>query len=414
MPMLSGSVAARLASATAGGVILAPGYQANLWPLPIDWRAEWRESYEFNTEVITSRDQHEQRRALRKNPRVSYEFLSSDLGNDAGRQMRQRLAKREHLSWVVPHGRLFARTTAAIPQGGTAFSLDADPSWMAAGREIVFRRADDAELAEAATYAGGSGTLTAGTIAEIPAGTPVHLGVRGRMEAKSQFRLATTTLGEITLRFQAEPGGHYVPAAGAANATHNGKEVWTARPNWARALSIDFDAFQDVIDQGFGVLGYVNPTDYVERTFQAEFHVRDAADIATIYGLFIRSHGKRSDFYMPAWNKELLPSAISTTEMTFTGTEISSLLGADPSHRHVALFRKDGTALYRKVDVFAASGPDSVLAFAEPIPALTLDDLHYVTWLLPTRFFSDRLQLDWVTNIAAVATVSFLTLRDET
>lgn len=411
MPIASGVVADRAWVVQTGGGVLSETVQSSLWPLPINWQAEWRESYEFNTEIIPSRDQSEQRRALRKNPRVSYEFRSTLLGAALGVQARLRLAARQSKQWVVPHGRFWARTAADIPAGTTGFSLSVDPAWAAVGREVVFR---GIELGEIATYTAGTGTLSQPAINLIPAGTPMHLGVRGRMEAKSALRLATTIAGEVVVNLLAEPGGHYVPPAGAAVETYNGLEVWTEKPNWSRALSIDYEAFQDVIDMGFGIRGYVDPVDFVARTFQAEFMVADAADLQTIYGLFVRSLGKRTAFYMPAWNRELVPGAITTTEMTFAGDEAARLLGVDPSHKHVAIFRKDGTKLLRAVEVLAISGSDSVLAFDDPIPALTLDDIHYVTWLLPTRFFADRLQLDWVTNTTAVATVSFLTTRDET
>ncbi len=386
--------------------------QNELWPVSHNWRKSWSESFEFKTEVLTSRDQSEQRRALRFLPRVAYRFLSTLQGSSAPARTA-RLSARQAQSFVIPHARLSTGLTADISGGTAAFTLDSDVDWGEIGRDLVFVRPDGTmEWGRILTYAAGSGTLEDNVLVTIPAGSTVRHGIRGRFNRATQFKFATNYVGEVLADFLAEPGNVYRIPAGTDTEIYHSRPVWQLKPNWARAPDLRWDQFQDVIDVGFGIRGYVDPVDYVARRTNAQYLMQDAATQDQLYGFFNRRFGKRESFYMPSWVREFLVTAVTTTTLTVAGLETFELFSGDPVHKHVVLFLKDGTRVYAEVASVASAAGDSVITFLASIAAIALTDIAFATWLLPSRFATDRLEFTWMTNTVAPVNIAVQTIRD--
>ncbi len=386
--------------------------QNELWPLSHNWQDDWGELHEFKTEIIVSRDEEEQRRALRAFPRVTYRFKSSLL-DDRGQAALARLAARQAQTWLVPHARLSTTITNAIPNGTVAFTWDTDEAWGIVGKDVVFVRPDGtSEWGEIATYSAGVGTLVDTALVTIPAGSRVHHGIRGRFDKTSQMNFFTTSIADTKGDFLADPGNTFRIDAGSDLETYHTRPVWTLAPNWATKPRIDFLEPHETIDFGYGRRDFFNPVDYVRRTIRATYLVRDQATQDALYGFFIRRLGQQRSFYMPSWVKEFLPTAVTTADLTVAGTETDVLFSTDPSHKHVVIFKTDGTKVYAEVDSIATVSGESVLTFLNAIPAMTLSDIRYVTWLLPCRLASDRLEFKWVTREAAPVTIPVRTLRD--
>lgn len=386
--------------------------QNELWPVPHNWRKRWSESSEFKTEILTSRDQTEQRRALRALPRVAYRFLST-LRDDLAPARTARLSARQAQSFVIPHARLSTGLTAAISAGTGAFTLDSDVDWGQIGLDLVFVRPDKTmEWGRILTYAAGAGTLEDNVLVDIPAGSTVRHGIRGRFNRATQLKFATNYVGELDADFLAEPGNVYRLPGGADTEIYHSRPVWQLKPNWVRGPDVRWDQFQDIIDLGFGLRGYVDPVDYVARRTNAQYLLRDSTSQDELYGFFVRRFGKRESFYMPSWIREFLATAVTTATLTVAGLETFELFSADPVHKHVVLFLKDGTRVYAEVASVASAAGESVITFLNPIAAIVLTDIAFATWLLPCRFATDRLEFTWVTDAVAPVTIPVQTIRD--
>ncbi len=387
--------------------------QNELWPVEHNWRKRWSESHEFKTETITSRDQTEQRRALRALHRVSYRFLST-LRDDMAPARTARLSARQAQSFVIPHARLSTGLTVTISAGTAAFTLDSDVDWGQIGLDLVFVRPDKTmEWGRILTYSAGVGTLEDNVLVDIPAGSTVRHGIRGRFNKATLLRFRTNYVGEMDADFLAEPGNVYRLPSGADTEIYNTRPVWQLKPNWSRGPEVRWDQFQDVLDVGFGVRGYVDPVDYVARRTNAQYLLTDSTSQDELYGFFIRRFGKRESFYMPSWIREFFATAITTTTLTVAGLETSELFSADPVHRHVVLFLKDGTRVYAEVASVAPVAGESVITFVASIAAIVFTDIIFTTWLLPCRFASDKLEFTWVTNTVAPVTIPVQTIRDD-
>ena len=387
--------------------------QNELWPLPHNWSEDWGESIEFKTEIIASRDDDEQRRALRALPRITYRFRSTLL-DERGQAALARLAARQGRSWVVPHARQHTLLTNAISAGTVNFTLDTDEAWGIVGMDLVFVRPDgSSEWGRIATYSGGAGTVVDTILVDIPAGSKVHHGIRGRFTKASSVQFFTTTYSDIKGDFMAEPGEVFRIDAGADTETYHSRPVWTEKPNWATRPKIDFQEMREAVDYGFGVKDYGFPVDYIRRTIRATFLIRDQATQDSLYGFFVRRLGQQRSFYMPSWIKEFNVTAITTANVTVAGEEADVLFDTDSSHRHIVIFKTDGTKVYAEVSGTAVVSGETVLTFLTAISAITLADIQYMTWLLPCRMASDRVEFKWVTQEAAPVTIPVRTLRDD-
>lgn len=386
--------------------------QAELWPLEHNWRTPWVESYEFRTEIIPSRDQGEQRRALRAQPRVRYRLLSTVL-RDRAPAAFARLSARQAQSFVVPHARLRTSLSASIPVGTVAFALNTDEPWAEVGRDLVFRRSDGtSEWGRIATYSLGSGTLEDAVLTEVPAGSIVAHGIRGRFNTAPRWGLDTAWVGESRVDFLAEPGQTFRPPIGVDAETYNSRPVLTRRPDWGASPELRWQQVQDVVDQGLGARAYVDPVDYVARRVSGSFLIINSVAEDELYGFFMRRRGKQGSFYSPVPDREFVAVAVSTTDLTVAGTEAADLHAVDPSLKHIVLYRADAPKDLIELSSIAVAGSNSVLTFKTAIPPITLADLRYATWLLPMRFDSDRVEFSWETRTVAQVTLPMLSLRD--
>lgn len=387
--------------------------QNMLWPVPHNWRDNWGESYEFQTEVITSRDQGEQRIANRALPRVRYRVRST-LRRDASPVAISRLAARQAQQFVLPHARLSTTLTAPILTGTTAFTLGSAPGWSAVGFDLVFFRPDGTtEWGRIASGGGAAGDLVDPVLADIPAGSVVRHGILGRFQRGSDLRLSTINASEAQLDFLAEPGFVYRIPPGAAAETYKARPLWTVGPNWAKPPELGFEQFQDVVDFGAGRRHYFDPVDYVSRRINATYLVKDQTTHDELYGHFIRQQGQQKVFYMPTWSREFGIVGVSTTHLLVAGAEVLSMFAIDPSHRNLYLRLKDGTGVTVEVSSISASGPDSLIEFVAPIAALVVSDIAYATWLLPVRFATDRVEFNWVTRDVVQVVFPVVSVRDQ-
>src|SRR5690606_33643845 len=77
------------------------GTRAELWVLPPNWSQRYEESYEFLTDIFTSRSGKEQRRALRNTPRKSVSFQAMAYDNEL-RWFNRMMAGHQANSFLLP------------------------------------------------------------------------------------------------------------------------------------------------------------------------------------------------------------------------------------------------------------------------------------------------------------------------
>jgi len=416
------------------GLFDGAGYlAAALAPLPqsatIGLRHSWERSYvqeiEFRTEIIQSRRGYEQRIAQRARPRIK--FQSTHLATPAlfARTM-QRLAENEGREMVAPYEREPVRLTLDADEGDAVVYPDALPRWGVPGLPILFGTPDGglllAQMARVDTDAVGPSAnriyLTQGLDQALPAGTKAWFGCKGRLSDVPRFSAMTSSVGEAEIEFAVAPDAFPHPDYGSAQDTYRGDEVLTLRPNWIRNPEITFEQDRFDLDTSRGIPDYLIRRPYTTRTTRAEFLLDTPARQEQFLGLFYRCRGKQRRFFFPTATAEATLArdiAAADTTVVVRGRDMHEQFVSSTTYRHLRIVFRDGTSFSARVELVTPYGAsDSLLTLDAPIPdAHVADDVLNINWLVPTRFASDRLTVEWLTDTVARVDATFVSLEED-
>ena len=393
-----------------------------IWRHPVNWSSPWEEEVSFATEIITSRDGSEQRIAQRVSPRISHRWKSWARGRDLAavdsRFARDQGAEIAFIHPFAPSDEFF-RLNGNGDAGDTFITVPASgkPSWFAVGRTVVLIAASG--LAEIVTLTSNAlGTFY--DIAEpltnsFPAATTyVHEALFGRIEGESALGAVTDGTGGFDMDVALSPGLNVARSFGSAATTYDGRELFDLSPNWSGGIPMRFDQVFDAHDFGRGPISRTFFQDFTARTFTLRYLVRDETTRDAILGNFYRARGRQKAFYAPLWVSTLVPNAIASgVNVSFTGPDVYRAFHDQQMYRHVRIRRRSGADLLREVTgITLDGGNNSIMVLASSVPAVPLDDLIGMHWLLRVRHESDRLAMDWITHDVAEVSMALRALKE--
>jgi hypothetical protein len=396
------------------------GARAQISPMLPNWRDPMKISYEFSTEVMTSRNGKEQRRGLRMRPRKSIEFTSTAAGDQL--VIFNRLLAHWHgRTILIPEYPRQAITSVETPEfGNTAILANDAPDWMVPGQSVMMAYAKYQEPRRIETVAGNAVVFDSVSGQLWPAGTKIHGGLSGFLEPALESRRPTNQVGEIALRLDVNPGSEIQVSPGPSPLTFNGREVFLIKPNWKSTPTQRFEIERDDVDFGRGRIARVTPWAFPAQILKLTFLDRSFEDADRIRRHFVRMGGQRGEFYMPTWEPDIRikTTAFGTTQtLRASGTGIYDSHRDDTTTRAIAVILNTGEILLRRVeDIFIVEddlGTDTAIQVNEPWPLdLTPEVVNKVSWLKVWRYATDTLSMEWMTNSVAQCQLTFRTLED--
>jgi hypothetical protein len=137
--------------------VLTPS-AARLWPYAPDWSRSFDVTRSYKTDIFTSRDGTEQRRAIRDAPRLSAQYKT--VVSDADRRAADlHLRAWEDKPVVVPDFARWARLTGSSIAGSTTLTISPMPVWVEADQPLVLCKAGVQELVTVIGVVGSTITL---------------------------------------------------------------------------------------------------------------------------------------------------------------------------------------------------------------------------------------------------------------
>jgi hypothetical protein len=212
---------------------------ARLWPYAPDWSRTFDVRRAFKTDIVTSRDSTEQRRATRTDPRISASYRTVASAAD------RRAAELHMRAWqdkpvVVPDFARWARLTGSSLAGASTLTISPMPVWAEAGQPLVLCKAGVVEEVLVTSVAGSTITLDDPLVNAWSSGDvlrPTFFGLfDGRITAARPNR--DTAAFDITIACY--PGGEPARSAGSAWASLNSIEVFTLQPDYAGSPSVGY------------------------------------------------------------------------------------------------------------------------------------------------------------------------------
>ncbi len=389
---------------------------APLWPLSPNWRSPYSVSYEYKTDIFTSRSGKEQRRAQRTTPRKVVKFTVTRTKADA-RTFSRFLTLYQGPLLALADSARFARIKAPIEPSGTVFPVDdASAQWLNGGASVAlyFGGAYLAAQVKSVDRDANLVTLTAATGRAWPPGTKIHPILRGRLDNQVGVKNYHDRTIDADISFNIEPGVVQPDDTGSAFEVFNRREVFIFRPNMIQPVEGSYRRLIDQVDFGRGRIQTYLPVAFSTRTKQFQMLLPTQADRQALVGLFQRMKGQRGEFYMPSYEDDFTPlaGAADALTATFAGTLLDEVFQADDVHRAVVLFDANGNRFYRSITASSNDGVNTTLTTDIGWPANLVGGGITINWLLVHRFAVDMLSIDCITDEVGQAQLSVVSLED--
>lgn len=358
---------------------------------------------EFRTDILTSRAGREQRRALRVSPRKYLEFQSAFTG-DLWRLFNTSMMFGQRTSWYFPD----QSRVASIPAGATTnvAVVSSAQGWMLEGAKVVLRHETRLEVYTIDAVAGATVTLIETPAEDWPAGTLMYPAVLGWLRGEVAGQALRGAVVDVGFGVEVEATEELIEPALLADATFNGRDVWTLEPFAFRPAGVSYVQYREIVDAGMGPVSRFHPVEFASRVWRAEFPMSDPDNADKVRSFFETMRGAQGEFYMPTFEYDLRPkvqASAGTATLRVAGTLTHTAYAGSTTHKCVLVTRADGSKQYNLLVSMAINAGDTVLTFAD-----TWDDdvaiTDRVSWMPVWRFASDILDIQWIFDWGAPPT----------
>lgn len=390
--------------------------RVKLFPNSPNWASSVTVGYEFKTEIITSRDGTEQRRALRAEPRRKIEF-STLLHGQSLLSWKSRMASWQANSFIIPEVGRSVAIIDEIPAGSNTARVGAMPVWAWDGARVIL---SDGFTVKSLVIKSVDTTL--GLIAfQSAVQTSFAIGSRitptlfGRLEPTIRTNAFTNTTSQAQVAFSAYPGMQAPLDFGQPELGFSNREVLTIRPNWADGQQVDFIWDYDTIDYEIGRIRNYVPVKYGSTLTKPTFSGYTAR-IDKLLQFFLRHKGQAKSFYFPTGGRDielLQPVFGGSVTMTAASSNLADYIGSRV-WRSICVRLNDGTLLTNRINSISPLGQNrTALSMDFPWPrSFSPDDVAVISWMPLCRFATDGMTIEYRTDSVAVVETAIKTLEE--
>lgn len=386
-----------------------------MWPLVPNWTRGSKETLSFRTEVLTSRSGKEQRRALRSTPRraLAFEVLAE---GDRRRTLEGLLSASLDGAVTMPDFLKGVRTTSALPVSGSTVTVRNVPAWLTPGAAVALSWRRTVYEREVGSVVGLTVTFTAPSPVAIGASALLSPLLSGWMLSGFSASSVTDTVWTGEQDFDVTPGSEDLDEGGAdIYWWYEGREILRIKPNRVRAPTQTFSTSAETVDYGRGVMQRVAPAAFNTRVQQASYLRKTAADVLFLKQFFTRMKGQRGEFYLPTWAPDMTIAANvvgGSATITVAGRQIYDDYANDTVHRSIFILMQGGGYYARTIGSIGLSGGNSVLTLTSNWAFdLNAAEIKMISWMPVSRFASDTMTIEWVTDQVAQTVLSIRTLE---
>lgn len=394
------------------------GQRGKTWAFPPNWASSVTMQVDYKTDILTSYNGKEQRRAIRQQPRKIMEF-NSLLSFDQLRELRGDLASWQDKPWAVVDHTRFVRFAADVPDGSITADLDRAGTWVRPGTAVVIRHEDRFESRTVASIAGTTVTFTTAIGTGWPADTKMQPLLTAYLDTAISTTMPTNAVMVVPTRFNIIPGSEVPPAPSVSPAVFDGRELFLFKPNWANDVTVSFEHPTEAVDYDRGRRAVFAPIGFTSQVRQSNFLDRDQNECDETADFFDRMKGRRGEFFLPSWSSDMTarqPMNAGTFLLRVVGQDVFNFYNTDTVHRTFCVVLKDGTVVPKKIEnmylVDDILGADTILEVGDVwASTIALDDVLMISWMPLSRLASDSITIEWPTDSVARYQISTTTLE---
>ena len=398
------------------------GDSARILPLAHNWSSAYRYSIEFKTDIITSVNGKEQRRAVRNRPR-HYAEMQANLNGRKRLNWDLLMTGWKPASVLAGIEMLSVRTRVYMPPEALSVSItQGSHFWFYEGQRVMIVRADNNAIRETRTIqsvSSGSMTFNENSLMEFPIGSRIMPASACIPEEENALTMLTNRVSTASLKINFRPAAGPSDLPDVGSPVYEGAwEVFHWRPQWANGNQVRYSWPRDVIDFGYGQWRVWNHIEFPTRIYKFDYVGKTLLETLEVAAFFQRMKGMRTEFLMPTWEDDVPFSSLAGGGMSIiVPSKAFGVVYRDSTvFKRIMLRYPDGTVSYHQVD-YIETLPDtesSVVRVTEPLPVseLTPQTVLGISWLLVCRFAIDRMDMDFLTNTVAQYSLTMQTLEN--
>ena len=251
------------------------------------------------------------------------------------------------------------KVTDAVPYG--------NPTYIYAGVEYE-SATQEAEVVEVISVAGDVVTVSNVT-SDRPAGTLVRPAIYGRLDQSIQGSFETLTSGAWSITFIEDPNDTYREAYVSAPDARffDGREVFLRKPNWMERASPAVQGYLETLMMDRGVFAHRIGQAFNHRLWDATYRSMDADAVEDLIQFVHRNRGRRGEFWMPTFRRDLKPVGMSAKAgyyLLVEGLEAKHRLSG--SHR-IMIEHPGGNYEFHEIESVAAVGDNTNIRLRDPL-----------------------------------------------
>lgn len=396
---------------------LSPSDTKRFLPVVPNWSTPLKMSYEFKTDIITSWDGKEQRRAVRLNPRRQLSFTANAW--ESGKlSLDYFMASWMTKPTLVPDFTTFVDIIIRMDAEATSAVVDGDMSWVTPGLTVaLYNRRGVMETRTVLAKASNNILFVENSPVAFGVGTRISPVFEGRVQVTPRVPRATNSKVGYQVQFDVDPGTFdYSPDAGD---TWSGfREAFERKPDWKGGVDVDHVWPRETVDYEFGRVEHFVPYQFPARITRMDFLGRGYDDVKKAVDFFHRHRGRWREFILPTWEDDVPYAFIAagSKSILIEGMNFGQVYRDTTVFRRIVLRMTDGSLIHRAVDFVEVleETDSSVLWTIDSFPTIPLTPatLHGISWGLVSRFATDRLEIDWLTDSVAQFSMTFQSLEN--
>jgi len=372
------------------------------------------EVLEFVTDIIPHIDGTEQRISPRKNPRQLFEWA---VKVEEGREhalFENILFDWQQRTFGLPMWHELTELTVTAAAGATT-TLNVDTTdysdYRVGGLILIYTDQFTFDVGEVSAFTSTTITLTNPVLAEHLVGSyvmPLRTAVSEKVVRGRRWRVG---LREYDFKFRVENDNDIDIADTAAFATLNSKVFLDGCNIVSGILSEQLEQATVIVDGLIGKTEQTSNWDRNKRIYRYTFFVKSRQALWELRQLLHALKGRLKSFYVPTFNKDLVPvlpltSAQNTLDVENVGY---TLYNRQRQPRNIIqILFTDGTYLTRTITASAEVDADrETLTLDDVWPSTyAISDVERISYIEEVRFDSDRIRLIHEQSAGAPARVS--------
>lgn len=374
-------------------------------------RSEMVEFVSFMTDVITSRNGTEQRRSLRKYPRIS--ISTSWIEHEIEKQNKVKNQTTSNGGHILGNGFWHMAQRIDTPTTGTnIIYVDTTTSTYEAGSYVVLWdiESDDHEILRIDSVAD----------TQITTLSNIENTYAKAMVAPYFFMINATPMvwheHQNHTEFEFE-GITTVPldvSAYTFNTLYGGVGVFPYQCNIYEKSSIPIEIENNYyeFDSYTGSLSKVGLWDSSKRTIQVGIHAKTRAECWELRQLLYYLRGRQKTVWIPTFNTDFVATAdLSGTSITCSNNGYSQyIFSADTIFNHIGIYESGESPVYAEITNAVESGDSQTLTISESVSAIK-EDVNLCLLVL-SRLNSDTIEIEWVSPSECYCILEFISVKE--